>query len=159
MRKTKEVIIGPDGGRDAGKAFVITEMDAFRTEKWALRALFVAARSGADVGDINAGLAGIAKLGITTVLNSDFASVEPLLDEMATCFQIRPDPAAANPDRRNVVRPLLPDDAEETATLFKLRGEWLSLHLGFSLADVLSTWASAQTLQQGSVDTSTSPPR
>lgn len=130
MRKTLDVTITEDG-RDKGKVFLLTEMSAMKAEKWAARALLIAVQSGADIGNVRAGMAGVAVMGISAVLGVKFGDVEPLLDEMLTCVQIK-EPA--------ITRAFTEDDIEEVMTIIKLREEVLTLHLGFSTADALSAW-------------------
>lgn len=116
-------------GRDAGKVFVITEMSAFAAEKWAARALLALARSGLDVPEdvASEGMAGIARFGFGAIAGAKFEEIAPLLDEMFECVKIMPDPK--HPDFSRVV---LEEDVEEIATLLKLRGEALKLHVDFS---------------------------
>ena len=115
-------------GRDRGKVFVLTEMPATRAEKWGIRALLALARAGVDIPpDIaQAGLAGVAAIGIQALNGLPFDMLEPLLDEMFTCVEIMPD--AKHPD---VVRKLVADDIEEIPTLFKLRKAIFTLHIEF----------------------------
>jgi hypothetical protein len=137
MRNEKTIVIAEEG-RDKGKTFIVKEMPASQAEKWALRALLIAARSGVniptDVAD--SGMAGVAMLGIQTVLSQStrFEDVEPLLDEMwNSCVSYVPDPK--NP---NIVRgaggmgPLVEEDIEEIMTRIHLRAEVLNIHTGFS---------------------------
>lgn len=131
MRKTAEVVVSEEG-RDKGKIFVLTEMPASQAEKWAGRALLVAAQSGADIGNVRAGMAGVAVLGISSILGAKFSDVEPLLDEMFRCVRIK--------TTSGIVRDLIEDDIEEVETRVRLRQEVLTLHLGFSVAAALSTW-------------------
>lgn len=153
--KTKLVTIS-EQGRDYGKTFLITELPAVKAEKWALRALLLAAQSGAQVPDnLQSGIAGLAIIGIQSVIGGlRFADVEPLLDEMMACVQFVPDLRSnINP------RPMIDEDTEEVATRFRLRQEWLDLHVGFSMADALSNSmkASADPASGSSPTTSTSP--
>lgn len=127
MRKQIDVRISTDG-RDKDKVFFLTEMPALQAEKWAMRALMAVARSGIDIGQVaNGGMQALAVIGIQAVMKLDFGDAEPLLDEMLTCIQIKP-----NPQNPGIVRPLMPDDIEEVSTLFELRKEVLDLHMGFS---------------------------
>lgn len=154
-RKTIDVTIA-DEGRDKGKTFLLTEMPAARAEKWAMRALLLAAQSGAEVEpNLRAGMAGVAVMGIETLLGGvSFDGVEPLLDEMMTCVQIKPDRM-----RSDFVRKLVEDDIEEVATRVYLRQEVFALHVGFSFADALSTLKTkAPADQKDSQNTETSPP-
>ena len=143
MARKVETVVITDENRDINKVFVITEMPASRAERWAMRALFLAARSGIDIGDVGetgAGMAGIAALGIQALLGGiNFAEAEPLFDEMFSCIQIKPDPR----NRPDVVRDLIEDDIEEIATRLKLRVEVVRLHLGFFAAGAPSTSTSS----------------
>jgi hypothetical protein len=123
-RKTATIRIDAKG-RDNGKVFIITEMSALAAEEWAGRALFAMMNAGVEIPDsiANAGLAGVASLGISSLTKVSFDSAKPLLDEMLGCVQIQPSP--------KVTRPLIDDDIEEVATLLTLRKEVLSLHIDF----------------------------
>lgn len=122
-------------GRDNGKVFLLTEMSALKAEKWAARALLVLARSNMQVPDdiTSTGMAGIAMLGIHALAGVDFTQAEPLLDEMMSCVEYIPDPA-----RPQVKRHPWEDDIEEVRTFIRLREEVLSLHVGFSIAELRS---------------------
>lgn len=145
MRKSTEIVIDNDGGRDAGKVFVITEMPATQAEKWAMRALLALAKSGVELPDNPAGvgMASIATMGLQSLTKLSFADAEPLMDEMFRCVQIRPDPS--KPFTRHLVE-AGPNgegaDIEEITTRVRLRAEVLTLHLGF--------------FQPGSTETTTS---
>lgn len=135
MRKTKLIQIkdgDKDSNRDYMKCFMITEMSALAAEKWAMKALLLAMKYGAELPDNvrDGGMAGIAVMGIKAVFGGvDWKDVEPLLDEMFTCVQIMPDPG--KPD---IIRNLTNDDIEEVTTRIQLRAEVFNLHLNFSLA-------------------------
>lgn len=148
-RKFKTVTITADG-RDKGKSFLIVEKSAYDAEKWATRALLALSRAGATIDDdvAGAGALGILTAGIDAFRALPFEDAEPLLDEMMGCIHFVPDPSRIDPlSGRPPTRPLMrPDDfndgdVEEVATLLQLREEVLSLHLGFSLAAVLSSMA------------------
>lgn len=123
MRKTTDVTIEAEG-RDKGKMFRVTEMPALQAETWAMRALFMLAKSGANIPqELTAGgMSTIATLGLQALLYVDYNDAKPLLDELLTCIKIK---------EPNIVRDLAPDDVEEVQTFFTLRGEALKLHLGF----------------------------
>ena len=129
-RKVVDIHI-TDAGRDAGKAFRLTEMSASQAEKWAAKAFLALARAGVEVpSDIaSAGLAGIATVGIKALGGMSFHDAEPLLDEMMRCIQYVVDPA-----RPMFARALIEDDIEEVATRLQLRKELFFLHTNFSLA-------------------------
>ncbi len=134
MRKVGTVTIGPDGGRDAGKTYVLTEMPATKAEKWAARALLAMSKAGVEVPE-GAGMEAVAGLGLNMLGNMSFEDAEILMDEMMQCVTIQPDPQK-NP---NFTRPLLEEDIEEVQTRFKLRMEIFALHTGFSMPGSQST--------------------
>jgi hypothetical protein len=153
-RRTKELTIMAEG-RDKDKLFLLTEMPAVQAEKWAGRALLALLKSGVELPDdaAQAGIAGIAAVGLKAFGSINWADAEPLLDEMMTCVQVIP-----NKRDKRVVRGLFEEDIEEVTTLFMLRKELLELHLGFSLAAKFSTSpTSAAAIPESSNDTSMSP--
>ena len=138
MRKSNIVTIPATGereNRDAGKTFLITEMDAVRTEKWATRALLAIASSGVDVPPdvLKLGTGAVVAAGFRSLVGMAYADAEPLLDEMMQCVQIVPDPR-----KLDVVRAIDADDIEEVSTRLLLRSEVFELHTGFSPAAFLS---------------------
>jgi hypothetical protein len=150
VRKTKIVRIEAEG-RDRGKHFLITEMDAMRAEKWAMQALLAMGRGGVNVPDdvLTSGAIGILASGLSSIARLPFEDARPLLDEMLTCISFVPDPSkrdVLNPERP-ISRPLILDEAmgdadiQEVATLLFLRKEVAELHLGFSFTAALSTLA------------------
>lgn len=151
-RKVKTVVITAEG-RDVGKTFVLTEMSASRVEKWATRALLALSRSGTELPEDvkDAGLAGIAVLGLRALSGIEYHEAEALLDEMFQCVQVQPSPG--------IIRPLIEDDIEEVSTRVTLRSEVFTLHTGFSIADVDLKLTTKSTLAQPSQDTQTYPER
>jgi hypothetical protein len=148
-RKIKEITITAEGSRDKGKTFVITELAADLGEDWALRALRLAQRSGADIPNgVQAGMAGIAAVGILTVLSGSTSDAElrPLFDDMMACVEIVSDKKTGF-RRKLVIDRAIPDndDIQEIGTRILLRKEWLNLHLDFSIADALSKLTSKTT--------------
>lgn len=137
MRKTKEVVVGAEGGRDAGKKFLLTEMPARQAEQWADRAFLALAHSSVNfpAGIERAGMAGIAQ--IAHLLGGlQFPELAPLMDELLRCAKFVPDPT------KSFVRDLLDngaegDDLEEVSTRQLLRREIVELHTNFSLAAVV----------------------
>lgn len=123
-RKQISLTIGAEG-RDKGKVFILTELSAYDAEEWAGRALFSLMNAGVEIPDniAEAGLAGVAAMGMKAIANLPFDSAKPLLDKMMDCVQIQPSP--------NVTRELMSGDIEEVATLFTLRKKILGLHLDF----------------------------
>jgi hypothetical protein len=136
-RKTAIVVVDQDG-RDKGKRYLLTEMPASRAEKWAARAFLALAHSGVEVPQnlVDAGFAGIAILGLRSLMGLQYDEAEPLLDEMMTCVEFLPDPTSDA-----VKRPIneSAEDIEEVTTRVQLRTEVFQLHVGFSLAGALRT--------------------
>lgn len=128
-RKTALILIGEEG-RDKGKQYLITEMDADRAESWALRALMALAGGTRGIPPelVKAGMAGLAEVGVAALVGLSWDQAKPLLDEMMDCVQIVPDPKAPN-----VVRPLVDGagDIEEVSTRIKLRAEVWKIHVDF----------------------------
>lgn len=137
-RKQITLTIGAEG-RDKGKVFILTELSAYDAEEWAGRALFSLMNAGVEIPDkiAEAGLAGVAAMGMKALAKLPFDSAKPLLDKMMDCVQIQPSPS--------VTRELMPGDVEEVATLFTLRKKVLGLHLDFFTAAVPSTSGSKST--------------
>ncbi len=137
-RKQITLTIGAEG-RDKGKVFILTELSAYDAEEWAGRALFSLMNAGVEIPDniAEAGLAGVAAMGMKAIANLPFDSAKPLLDKMMDCVQIQPSP--------NVTRELMSGDIEEVATLFTLRKKILGLHLDFFTAAAPSISGSKST--------------
>jgi hypothetical protein len=152
-RKTQTLVITADG-RDKGATFLLTEMPARQAEKWATRALMAVARSSVYIPDEiqNMGMAAIAAIGIRALSGIQFDEAEPLMDEMMGCVMAMPDPA-----QPQVTRPLIDDDIDEVATLFKIREAIIELHTGFSIAGTLSKLREAPAQTESLSDTQTSP--
>lgn len=121
-----------DEGRDQGKVFQLTEMPASQGEAWGIRALLALMNSGVNIpeGFENAGMAGIAEVGVTALGKLQWQVAEPLFAEMWECVKFIPDPS--NPKR--IVRDLIEQDIEEIQTRLKLRWEVLNMHVDFSKA-------------------------
>lgn len=130
-RKTTETTITADG-RDKGKTFILTEMDAYAAEEWAMRAILALTRSGLEIpADIaQQGMAGLAAMGVQAFAGVNYFDIKPLLDEMLNCVQIKEDKITRKPTRA---------DIEEVATLLQLRKEVFALHVDFSKLAALST--------------------
>lgn len=129
MRREKVVKI-TQAGRDHGKAFLLTEMPASQSERWAIRAFMALARSGLEIPEQDEleamGMAGIAALGMKALTAISFDEAEPLLEEMFGCIQAVPEPKDPSAHR-----PLIEDDIEEPMTRLLLRKEVFELHTGF----------------------------
>lgn len=151
-RKTVEVTIpGAEGSdnRDGGKTFVITEMAARPAQAWAYRAFGAMVHGGVDIPPdiIAAGMAGLAMVGLKSFLAAPYAEVEPLIDELMTCVQVKTEVQAGDGSgallRKLIDRGEEGDDIEEISTRTRIQDEVLKLHTGFSVADALLTGVSA----------------
>lgn len=168
MRKFKTVTIPQEeGNRDAGKSFLVVEKNAWDAEKWATRALLALSRSGVEVDDatLASGAVGLLMVGMDGLRKLPFEDAEPLLDEMTGCIHYVPNPSAVDPmTNRPATRPLSfgddfnDGDVSEISTLWRLRQEVLELHLGFSIAAVISQLTAAvRSSSQQSSQTSPEP--
>lgn len=124
--KSKTITI--EKGRDAGKAFLISEMPIVKLDNWSMRALFAVAKGGVDLEGINPNMGG---LGMANVALKALAGIDtdvgiPLLNELLDCVQVIPSGGNA----RSL---LLDSDVTELTTLFTLRKEALAIHLDFLL--------------------------
>jgi hypothetical protein len=138
-RRIKDVTISTPG-RDQGKMFRITEMEADKGEEWGMRALMALTKAGVELPEGATGMAGIASAGLEALGKLQFAEVKLLMDEMFLCIERLPDPK-----NLSVVRPLVKDDTEEIRTRMMLRAEVWTLHTGFSFPGLPSTDSSSGT--------------
>lgn len=143
MRKEKLITI-TDEGRDKGKMFRLTEMPADQSEKWAFRSLLALSRGGFDLppGIMDAGMAGLAAVvpyliivGLRSLNGTNWAELEPLLDEMMSCVKYQP----PGPVPAQELFPGANAQTEEIKTRVMLRKEILELHVDPSLAAVFQT--------------------
>lgn len=123
-KELKYSVTGND--RDAGKLFLITEMAPRRGHEWATRALFSVMNSGVEISDglLNAGMAGLAVMGLMSLRKIPYEVAKPLLDEMLEGIEIIPDLG-----KQNIRRALVETDIEEIATFFKLQRVVWDLHI------------------------------
>jgi len=117
------------GDRDNGKTFVLTEMDAYSGQDWALRALLALAASGVQLpeGALQTGMAGLAQFGVTALLQAPYAALRPLLDEMLAQAKYEHKPGQP-------LQPITPGPnccVEEIKTFLTLHKALLFLHVGF----------------------------
>lgn len=145
-RRTREFTVSTVGSRDTGKTFRLTEMPADQGERWATRMMLALANAGAKIpeGVLEAGMSGLAAslpnmvvMGIRSLQGLQYAEVEPLLEEMFGCIQYLP--PGGLPAQQ--IFPGINSQIEEVKTRLQLRYELLELHVGFSLADALTTTA------------------
>ncbi len=126
MLKTKDIA---GVGRDSARVYRITEMPAFRAEKWAIRALWLIAGTGSDLPESldNVPFAEFVRRGFTALFKVDFKDAEPLLDELLLCAEMV--------TKAGVRKLILNDDFEDPRTLLLLRKEIFSLHTDFFTDD------------------------
>lgn len=154
MSRKKELVEITDEGRDKGKVFVVTEMDADRAERWAARAFFALANSGAAIPQEwqNGGMAAIATIGLTGLQGLPYAAAEPLLDDLMACCQFMPDRS-----KPLVLMDDLGNHVEEVRTRLYLKLRAFVLHTGFSWADVQSRLAERSASKNSQQDSQTTP--
>lgn len=109
-----------------------------------MRALLALSRGGIEIppGMFDGGWVGLATMlpyaiviGLKSLHGAQWAEMDPLLEEMMACIQWQPPGGAP-------LQPLFPGEncqIEEIASRLQLRKEVLQLHMGFSMADALST--------------------
>lgn len=117
-------------GRDAGKCFVLTEMNSEQGEWWAIRALLAIGKNGVDMPDgiQGMGMAALASAGLKALFKISPEEAKPLFDELwAACVKIMPDPS-----KPHIIRDTIPQDVEDIQTRFILRWEAIKLHMDFS---------------------------
>lgn len=126
MLKTKDIA---GVGRDSARVYRITEMPAFRAEKWAIRALWLIAGTGSDLPESldNVPFAEFVRRGFTALFKVDFKDAEPLLDELLLCAEMV--------TKAGVRKLILSDDFEDPRTLLLLRKEIFALHTDFFTDD------------------------
>lgn len=133
MARKKKTITITAAGRDKGKSFLITELSAADSEEWGGRALFALMNAGIEIPDniAQAGLAGLASIGLKALQSLSFEQAKPLFDKMMECVQVDLGRAGS--------RNLTDDDIEEVTTRLQLRREIVALHLDFLPAAGQST--------------------
>lgn len=126
MLKTKDIA---GVGRDSARVYRITEMPAFRAEKWAIRALWLIAGTGSDLPESldNVPFAEFVRRGFTALFKVDFKDAEPLLHELLLCAEMV--------TKAGVRKLILNDDFEDPRTLLLLRKEIFALHTDFFTDD------------------------
>jgi hypothetical protein len=152
MLKTKEVTITAEG-RDKGRKYLLTEMPALQAERWARHAIMAMSREDLNIrAEVAAlGMYGFILGGMQALAAGDVDAVDKLMDEMLPQIKIV---------EEKITRPLQGDgDFWELATIKQLRQELIELHLGFTLAELVSILrASAQDLTQPDSSTASTSP-
>jgi hypothetical protein len=136
MGERKQRTVKAEDGRDRGKAYRITEWDAARAERWALRVLFGLGKGGVELPPeiLQLGAAGIMFAVGAQALRIPSRLAIRLADELMECVE-RVEP--------KTVRPLEPEDIEEVSTRIMLKKEVLKLTYGFFVPAALQTSALA----------------
>lgn len=126
MLKSKDVA---GVGRDSARVYRITEMPAYRAEKWAIRALWLIAGTGADLPSNleHAPFAEFVRQGLNALFKVDFKDAEMLLDEMLTCVSI-----VTKAGTRQLI---MADDFDDPRTILMIRKEVFALHTDFFLEE------------------------
>lgn len=146
MPRKIETLVITDEGRDKGKKFILTEMDSDQGERWALRALLALTNTGAAIPEetLNAGMAGLAAIGIQALGMVKYEAIRPLLDELwPTCVKYQHSPGTMPRDPNQF------HDIEEVKTRWAIYKALMKLHVGFSIADVAPASADIQGAADG----------
>lgn len=122
------------GERDNGKSFVLKEMDAYRGQDWALRALLALAASGVHVPPqaLSSGWGALAGYAFDALLGVRYTDIAPLLEEMIGQARF-----TAQPENENfptlAIKPGENCQVEEIKTFLILHRELFELHTGFTV--------------------------
>jgi hypothetical protein len=148
-RAVKDFVIGPEGGRDNGKCFVITEMDAISADIWGTQAVIMMCEAGLDVpgeakGRGMEGLAMIpevvqtpgAPMSTVTKLKVNRALQDQSLIDWWSCVKFQPENRALMPQ---AIIQGAGCQIEEIRTVTMLRHAVLDMHLGFFSPEKEST--------------------
>jgi hypothetical protein len=139
MARKSLTFIATDG-RDEGKHFIITEMQAIPTAKWIIRMGLAIARSGTnaikdalnidwDTLDWQSKFTvyEVATQGVSILGAMDFNEGEKVIDDLFKCVRLMPDP-----NHPNVIRDITcNEDIEEATTYAKLQMAAFKLHFDF----------------------------
>ena len=150
-RKTKTItIFNEHFPRDNDKRFVINEMPSHQAEKWAHKACKAYLTAGGKLPDETyLTMASVASMNLLEVLPVLYASADDeLLDELIDCVLFAPE---KSPHSRPIVKGGY-GDIEEIITWTTLRLEVLALHVGFSLADMLTIMGLSASQHKASKD-------
>lgn len=136
MRRTEKLTIPGVrsevfGERDNGKTFVLTEMDAYSGQDWALRALLALSRSGAQIpeGALSEGFSALVPFALSALLGASYVDVRPLLDEMLGQCEYQHDPKHPT----QAITPGVNCQIEEIKTFLVLQKALFKLHTGFTV--------------------------
>ena len=131
-------------------------MPAWKAEKWAVRLIQGATRSGMDIpaNIVSQGMLAVAYYGVAAIASMSWADAEPLLDEMMSCVRIIRDPT-----RPDMAFETLPSDVEEVATILHLRSEVFKLHTNFSAHAAPLTQGSAAPKEREDLPSTPTSPR
>ena len=145
-RKRVRVTIDAEG-RDKDKRFLITEKPAMEAERWFMRVLAYLARVGISTTTMMS-MTGMASMpGFNPTQMFAWVDDAGLMDEVMACIQCWPQDA---PKARPLTWSATGPDIEEPATLLRLKMEVFALHVGFSSAVALWSfapgWAAAMNL-------------
>lgn len=119
----KQIDITIEDGRDKGKTFRIEEMSAVQMDKWAMKALGLLGRDGADIS-----LVGNMTLQdmLASISKAPVEEVQPLFDELLACCSFVKDGTLIQL-KGNIIDSIV----EDWTTLTQLKVEALKLNLGF----------------------------
>lgn len=123
--------------RDAGKTFIVREVDAVQAEEWGVRALMAVGTSGIQIPQelLSLGVLAIPLIGYQVFLGAKEEAVLPLWREMlSACIFVKHSETNVQAFKRS--------DVEEVSTLLELRKIILELHTGFTIAELASKFAS-----------------
>lgn len=114
-------------GRDHGKVFIVTEMNAFQAEWWAVKLTLALGKAGMELPESGVtGMAAIAAAGFNVLLKLDPKDAKPLHDEMLECAKYEHSPGHPLMNIRD------PSIVEDPRTILTLLKAVFKLHMDFS---------------------------
>lgn len=148
MAREKKVVVIDREGRDSGKKFLITEMSAFNTNRWALACARQLAKSGVELPQdvVDLGIGGVinavknavhnpSELGdsfnqsllkgfLYLMANVEEQKIFTLLDDLLGCVQLQN-------EQGYPIELMIDEHIEESSTLNKLYLEVFNIHSFF----------------------------
>lgn len=133
MARHKITVTITDEGRDQGKSFELTEMDAWSAIQWATRATLTLTRSGVAMPEKVDGVKTLSALGMRLLFLLPPDAALPLLQEVKACVKYLPEGGSGAIVAQDVNLGGA-SAVEEPATWLVLLRQVYELHVGFSEA-------------------------
>lgn len=123
----------PEDGKDKGRVYTVTRMDAITGDRWARHIIRGLARAGHRTPSteklLDMGIAGIAGMTVAVISNMTYGDQERAFEGLLKCITVKGALGEAN-------RELKPYDLNDVHTLPKLREEAFRLNVDFLAAAI-----------------------